>query len=108
MNNKYGIDLTTFLQEIGLGNLSPEEQAAYSEKILSSLEKAIALRIEEKLSDADLAELDTLATEQVTDYLMNKGVDVVALAAEEGAVLREHLLSGMTFAQGVISEMKSE
>jgi hypothetical protein len=108
MINKYGIDLTNLLEELGLSGLSPEEQDTYANKILASLEKAIAGRIAEKLNDQELAELDTLTAEQVSDYLAEKGIDVVELAVEEGTVLRDHLLGGMSYAKGIIEEMKSE
>lgn len=47
-----------FLEEVGLGQLPPEQKQAFLEQVYASLEERVGVRLSEGLSDAQLEEFE--------------------------------------------------
>jgi hypothetical protein len=107
-NNKYDIDLTSLFEELGLGDLTQEQKDKYSEEILNMLEDRVAMRLEDFVEDDDMDKLESMDEEQVAVYFDSKGVNIAEIAAQEALSLREELISTMSFADGVITNLSKK
>lgn len=107
-NNKYNIDLTSFLEELGLKDLSPDKKAEYSEQLLKLLESRIQIILEESLSDEDLAFMESKSESEIAEYLDSKGLNLAEISTQAGQEIREEFLTSMSFAQGYIDKLAGE
>ncbi len=102
MNSTIPLELLAFLEQIGLTNLTPEEQQAYAEKIQNMLEDKIIITIMEQLSEPDQNTLEHLPEDQVDDFLASKNIDLEAVSAQAGLSLREELMTSLSYAKGLL------
>jgi hypothetical protein len=108
MTNPIPQELLAFLEQIGLTNLTPEEQQAYAEKIQNMLEDKIILQIMEQLSEPDQQALESLPEDQVDDFLASRNLNLEAISAQAGLALREELLTSLSYAKGLLDGKNSD
>jgi hypothetical protein len=106
--NLKNLDLTEFLKELGLTELSPAKLEDYTTQILSLLEKRIEERIAMQITDKDRPFIENKSEDEVADYLDSIGINIAEISMQEAQALREDLLQTKAFTDGMIEDITSK
>lgn len=93
---KQTIQFKNIIKELGLDNLSVEEQKKLLEEMAEIVYKKILLRIVNRLSDEEIAELNNFLDkkdfEKINKYIENKIPDFIEIFKQEIETFQEKII----------------
>jgi len=98
-----------FLDDLGLGNASPEKKEAFKQQIVETLEARVGTRLTENLSDEEVDEFDNTMKESrdsevsAEEWIKAHNPDYEAIVESELLQLKNELQANMTAILGASS-----
>ena len=109
MKDKFNIDVSVLLKELGLDKLPTEEKEKIASMLHQAIEAKMKLFLFEQLSDEELNKLEKLEEKEMIKFLEDtKGIDFEQLILAMAQEVREEFMQDVSYVKGAIDAQKNK